>query len=115
MIKFNFDAEIARVGNKLKLIEDAAEYYASLAVSDIVEAQMEEEDLEESVFWGADAYSKLKDWYTGVFKTDGVIGFDVRYKSNASTIIGKITELDKVMERYADAFYDDVERILNVH
>lgn len=116
MINFNFDAQIEQIEYKKRLIRSSAAYYADLMISDLVGSYIDvdiEDDIDEFIFSDDDAFSAFKNAYVNFLIDTDTISFEVVYKSNAYSIVDKLNEYNKILGKYAELYYSDVERILS--
>ncbi len=110
---FNFDVEIERVEQKVLRIREVAEKYASLALSNAIEMQMAIGNDEESAFFDVVNYNTFMNWFKNVFYSEDVITISIQMKHENKSIADIFIGIDETLNEYADAFYSEVERILN--
>ncbi len=110
---FNFDVMIEDVEQKIVMIREAADKYASLALSDAIELQMAVGDDEESAFWDVANYNLFMNWFKNVFHSEDVINITIQMRHENKSIADLFVGIDDTLNAYADAFYTEVERILN--
>ena len=110
----NFDAEIARVNSKIQQIRDLAELYASMALDETIALEVTLEQGEDSIFYDALSFQVFKSFYRQVFQNVDTISFGIKFDVDDTNIVSKSLKINEVLGRYADSFYKEVERILNV-
>jgi hypothetical protein len=116
MINFNFDAQIKKLEYKKQLIANLALYYADLMISDLMGSYIDidiEDDIDEFIFSDDDTFNSFKDAYLNLLNDTDTIGFEILYKSNVYSIVDKLNEYNKILGKYAELYYSDVERILS--